>query len=86
MTEEKETDDLVAYRCPTCSDCIKCETSTKIRSLTLKEAVKQQLIAGSVEHCNTTKRMLVSLPFTKDPVQFLTEKHGGKDNYRQALN
>ena len=61
------------------------KASTKIRSLTIKEAAEQQLIEGSVEHCLESKRMMVSLPFIKDPVQFLTEKHGGRDNYRQSL-
>ena len=85
LTEDKEVDDFPLYRCVKCSDCQECKTSSKTRSLTIKEAAEQQLIEGSVEHCVESKRMLASLPFIKDPVQFLTEKHGGKDNYRQAL-
>ena len=78
-------DDFSLYRYGKCTDCQDCKASTKIRSLTIKEADEQQLIEGSVEHCLESKRMMVSLPFIKDPVQFLTGKHGGRDNYRQAL-
>ena len=85
LTEEKDLDDFPQYRCAKCTDCQDCKASSKMRSLTIREAAEQQLIEGSVEHCLDSKKMLVSLPFTKDPVQFLTEKHGGKDNYRQAL-
>ena len=85
LVEDKETDDFQAYRCPKCADCSDCKVSTKVRSLTIKEAAEQQLIEGSVELCTDSSRIYVSLPFTKDPVQFLYEKHGGRDNYKQAL-
>ena len=77
--------DEIAYRCHRCSKCQECKNSSKSRSLTLQEAQEQEVIENSVNIDEVNRKVVVDLPFMKEPVEFLTQKHGGPDNYSQAL-
>ena len=56
-----------------------CAVATKPRS------AEQEVIERSVILDKINKKVVVSLPWTKDPVEFLSRKHGGADNYAQAV-
>ena len=73
------------YRCPVCAKCVKCKTSVKTTAISIQEATEQHLIEESVILVREEKKVLVMLPFTKDPVNFLTKQHRASNNYHQAL-
>ena len=81
--DEDDIDDTINYRCEQCQQC-KCNSSNRLKMISLNERIEQEQIKASV-HVNLEKeRVEVDLPFIKDPDKFLTEKHGGNDNYTQA--
>ena len=80
-----DTESMVTYRCPSCSRCTACKQSPKNRAMTLTESVEQRIIEASVSIDYTKKSVFVDLPFLKDPVPPLREKHRGTDNYKMAL-
>ena len=43
------------------------------------------MIEKSVHVDEVNRRVLVDLPFIKEPAEYLSRKHGGSDNKRQAL-
>ena len=43
------------------------------------------MIEESVKLVREEEKVVVTLPFTKDPVKFLTERHGAPNNYHQAF-
>ena len=51
----------------------------------IHEAAEQHLIEESVKLVREEKKVLVTSPFTKDPVNFLTKLHGASNNYHQAF-
>ena len=46
--------------------------------------MEQEIIAKSVTLSIEEKKVRVSLPFTKDPAEFLFNRHRGKNNKFQA--
>ena len=52
--------------------------------MSLNEKIEQKLIEESVSVNLDEKRVYVDLPFMKPADKFLTGKHGGNNNYRQA--
>ena len=50
-----------------------------------QEAREQQIIEDSVKISLEEKRVIVTYPFLKDPVAFLTHRHKGSNNFNQAL-
>jgi len=77
-------DDIVSYRCKDCSQCITCKRSPRLTAISIQEALEQSYIESSVKIDFKEKKVVVNLPFMKDPIDFLSKKHGGKSNYRQA--
>ena len=73
------------YRCPICAKCNQCKTSVRTTAISLQEAAEQHLIEESVKLVREEKKVVVTLPFNQDPVKFLTKRHGGTDNYHQAI-
>ena len=82
--DEQDMDDTVNFRCDICKLC-KCSTSNRGKMLSLNEKVEQEVIEKSVTVDLEQKCVFVDLPFIKPADDFLTEKHGGSDNYAQAL-
>ena len=80
-----DCDEVSTYRCPECSKCIKCKNSVRRNAISLQEAAEQEIIENSVILDKENKRVVVTLPFTQDPVKALTKRHGGPNNYNQAI-
>ena len=59
--------------------------SVRTTATSLQEYAEQHLIEESMKLVREEKRVVVTLPFTQDPVRFLTKRHGGPNNYPQAL-
>ena len=77
-------DDIVSYRCKDCSQCITCKRSPRLTAISIQEALEQSYIESSVKIDFKDMKVVVKLPFMKDPIDFLSKKHNGKSNYRQA--
>ena len=85
LADKDDDGDMVTFRCPTCSSCQRCKESKRVKARTRQEEVEQEIIEKSVHVDFNKQRVCVDLPFIKDPVENLTYRHGGPDNYRQAL-
>ena len=83
--DEDDLSDAITYRCPECSECITCKRSSRQNALSIQDAAEQLAIEKSVEIDTTNHSVWVDLPFVIDPVPFLTKRHNGSDNYKQAL-
>ena len=86
LLDDPDVNDTVTYRCPECAKCIRCKESTKTKAISLNEKVEQTFIEKSVSIDLENRKVMVDMPFTKDPVEFLTNRHRGPDNYKQALS
>ena len=53
--------------------------------MSIQERREQAVIEDSVKLDLIQKRVTVQLPFMKDPVKYLVDKHQGNSNYSQAL-
>ena len=82
--DENDKDDTINFRCDKCSRC-KCASSSISKMKSLSEAVEQEAIQKSVSLDLEAKKVFVDLPFTKPPEEYLTKRHGGDNNYDQAL-
>lgn len=83
--DKEDVGNTVNYRCSDCLNCKKCMVSDKVKMMSLQEQIEQEIIEKSVEVDLENKRILVDLPFIKPPVEYLFKKHGGDNNYYQAL-
>jgi hypothetical protein len=81
--DEQDMDDTINYKCSKCSKC-KCSSSNREKMLSLNEAIEQKVIEDSVTINLDEEKVEVDLPFITDPDKFLSERHGGMDNYNQA--
>ena len=72
-------------RCMECRRCKICAKSSKEQIMSLNERAEQAAIESSVHFEKDAKRVVVELPFTKDPIAFLSKRHQNKSNYGQAL-
>ena len=52
--------------------------------ISLNEKIEQEIIEKSVTVNMEEKKVYVDLPFVKPADKFLTDKHGGSNNYKQA--
>ena len=82
--DEDDKDCTINFRCDKCMRC-KCASSSKGKMMSLSEAMEQEAIEKSVTVDLDAKRVFVDLPFTKPPAEFLSKRHGGDNNYDQAL-
>ena len=83
--DEDDTADTITYRCPDCSKCMVCKRSRKRTAVSLQEAAEQTIIESSVKLDLENQPVLVTLPWVRDPVQPLIDKHMGNSNIHQAL-
>ena len=82
---EDPEEDTITYRCPNCARCIQCKKSSKIKAISIRERFEQEIIQKSVV-IDTEKQMVrVDMPFTRDPIDFLSDRHKGSNNRYQAL-
>mgnify|MGYP007004153242 CR=1 FL=1 len=85
LTDQDDIEDTVSFRCPECSKCLECKKSPRTTAISLQEAREQELIEKSVKINLEKNIVVVTYPFLRDPVEFLTAKHRHSDNYNQAL-
>ena len=79
VIDEDNTADTITYRCPDCSKCVVCKRSCRRNAISLQESAEQAIIESSV------RRVIVTLPWVRDPIQPLIDKHRGNSNIHQAL-
>lgn len=84
FVDEDDIGNTVNFRCSSCLKCKKCMVSDKVKMMSLQEVVEDEILENSVEEDHINKRILVDLPFVKPPVEFLTRRHKGNNNYQQA--
>ena len=58
--------------------------SPRLTSISLQESLEQSYIENVITLDFHSKKVVATLPFIKDPVEFLSKKHGSDSNYRQA--
>jgi hypothetical protein len=85
LMDEMDVQDVTDFRCDVCSNCTVCRMSARLKTKSLQESFEQEVIEKSVTLDPSNDQVLVNLPFVQDPVEYLTKKHGGPDNKRQAL-
>ena len=85
LVDHDDVSDNLTYRCSKCSKCLDCQHSNKFRAMSIQERREQAVIQDSVKLDLVQKRVTVQLPFMKDPVKYLVDKHQGNSNYVQAL-
>ena len=54
-------------------------------AISMQDAREQLAIERSIEIRLEAQEVWVDLPFVIDPVAFLSKRHNGPDNFRQAL-
>lgn len=72
-------------RCDKCANCPACKLSSRAKTQSLQEAFEQDVIENSVTIDLIQQKVWVELPFIKKPTEFLTKRHKGRDNLRQAF-
>ena len=85
LIDEDDTADTITYRCPNCSKCVVCKRSRRRTAISLQESAEQTIIESSVKLDTENRRVQVTLPWVRDPVQPLIDKHRGNSNIHQAL-
>jgi len=86
LVDELDIGDIKDFRCDVCSNCTTCRMSARLKTKSLQESFEQEVIEKSVTLDSDLDRVRVSLPFIRDPVEYLTNKHKGPDNKRQAIS
>ena len=85
LVDEDRTADTITYRCPECSKCVVCKRSCKRTAISLQESAEQTIIESSVKLDTESQQVPVTLPWVRDPVQPLIDKHRGNSNIHQVL-
>ena len=62
-----------------------CKRSHRRTAISLQESAEQMIIESSVKLDLENQRVVVTLPWVRDPVQPLIDKHKGRSNIHQAL-
>ena len=86
LVELDNKDNLVQYKCDTCMKCETCKISPKTRAISIQESREQESIENSVTLDLENRKVSVTYPWSKNPVEFLSKKHRTNNNYRQAKN
>jgi len=84
LQDEIDIQEVIEYRCESCSNCPTCKMSARAKTKSLQEEFEQQVLEKSVTVDLKEGVTRVDLPFIKEPVPFLTKRHGGPDNLYQA--
>ena len=86
ILDQSDIDDPVTYRCPDCAKCLRCKQSSKIRAISLNNAIDQEFLEKTTHIDIENKRVCVDFPFLKEPTEFLTKMHGDSSNMAQAIS
>jgi hypothetical protein len=84
LIDEIDIPDVQDSRCETCANCPACKLSAREKTKSLQEEFEQDVIKKSVETNTAHGVVFANLPFLRDPVEYLTKKHGGNNNRYQA--
>jgi hypothetical protein len=84
LIDEIDIPDVQDARCDTCANCPACKLSAREKTKSLQEEFEQDVIKKSVETDTAHGIVFANLPFLRDPVEYLTKKHGGNNNRYQA--
>jgi hypothetical protein len=84
LIDEIDIPDVQDARCETCANCPACKLSACEKTKSLQGEFEQDVIKKSVETNTTHGIVFANLPFLRDPVEYLTKKHGGNNNRYQA--
>jgi len=82
--DDEDKSDSLGFRCSECSKCITCKTSSRRTAISLQEAREQQFIEESVMIDVENNKVIVNYPFLRDPIEFLSARHHGPNNFSQA--
>jgi hypothetical protein len=85
LVDQNDVPDVTDFRCNVCANCPVCKKSAREKTRSLQEEFEQSIILKSVHLDPYKDQVMVELPFIKEPVKFLTEKHNGDSNRYQAL-
>ena len=85
LPDELDIPEVVELKCSDCVNCPTCKHSARAKTKSLQESFEQEVIEKLVHVDIEHQRVWVDLPFVKEPVEFLSRKHGASDNKRQAL-
>ena len=85
LQDEIDIPEILEYKCDACSNCPTCKLSARSKTISLQENFEQEVIKKSVHVDVEQARVWVDLPFIKEPVDYLTKKHSGPNNYNQAF-
>ncbi len=83
--DQNDVPDVTDFRCDICANCPVCKKSAREKTKSLQEEFEQSIILKSVHLDPYDDKVVVELPFVKEPVEFVTKKHGGSSNRYQAL-
>ena len=81
---DQDTDEGLGFRCAECDKCVTFKTSSKRKAISLQEAREQKFIENSVLIDTRNKKVIVNYPFIRDPVEILSDRHHGQNNFAQA--
>ena len=82
---EAEENDVMKFKCETCSQCQECKQSNKTRNMTRQERIEQNMIMRSVHMDYENKKVWVDLPFMKSPTEYLHAVYKKNNNKKMAL-
>ena len=85
LIDHDDIDDIVSFRCPDCSKCIKCKVSSKTAARSIQDSAEHAAIERSIHIDRLNCKVWVDLPFLKNPDTTLKKQHNGPDNFSQAL-
>ena len=80
LQDELDIPEVVEFKCSSCVNCPTCKLSARAKTKSLQECFEQEVIEKSVHVDEVNRRVLVDLPFIKEPAEYLSRKHGGSDN------
>ncbi|MBM3937816.1 MAG: hypothetical protein FJ333_04060, partial [Sphingomonadales bacterium] len=85
LIDEDDIPVVKDVRCDKCKNCPNCKLSSRAKTQSLQEAFEQEVIEKSVTINLEAQQVRVELPFIKKPAEFLTNRHKGNDNFKQAI-
>ena len=86
LADLDDKDNLVQYKCDTCMKCETCKISPKTRAISIQESREEESIEKSVKLDIENRKVSVTYPWSKNPVEVLSKKHRINNNYQQAKN
>jgi transposase len=78
LIDKIDIPDVQDARCETCANCPACKLSAREKTKSLQEEFEQDVIKKSIETDTALGIVFANLPFLRDPVEYLTKKHGGE--------